>query len=186
MSVRRRAWRSATGEKEVWVVDYSDGAGKRRLKTFQRKKEADAFAAKAAVEVREGIHTPDSASITIAEAADLWLASCSGLERSTRTQYRQHINHIVPIGSVKLSRLTVPMIRAFEDQLRKDHSNAMVRKVLTSLNAIVGDAQERGLVARNVVRDLRSRRHRGKERQAESRQRGQLKIGVDIPTPPQK
>jgi integrase len=183
MSVRKRAWQTAKGEaKEAWVVDYADGAGKRRLKTFQRKKEADAFAARASIEVRDGIHTPDIASVTIAQAADLWLASCSGLERSTTTQYRQHAKlHIVPlIGSVKLSRLSVPTIRAFEDQLRQDRSNAMARKIISSLNAIVGDAQERGLVARNVVRDLRSRRKRGKDRQAASRQRGHIKIGVNV------
>jgi integrase len=37
------------------------------------------------------------------------------------------------------------------------------------------DAQERGLVARNVVRDLRSRRKRGKQAQHESRHSGKLK-----------
>jgi integrase len=183
VSVRKRTWRSATGEaKAAWIVDYTDGAGKRRQKTCARKKEADAFAAKASVEVHEGVHTADSASITIAEAADLWLASCSGLEGSTRAQYRQHKDHIVPlIGGTKLSRLTVPTIRAFEDRLRQDHSAAMVRKVLISLNAIVGDAQERGLVMRNVVRDLRSRRKRGKEKQAERRQQGHLRV-YSLPT----
>jgi len=39
------------------------------------------------------------------------------------------------------------------------------------------------LVARNVVRELRSRRREGKERRAERRQKGKLKVGVDIPTP---
>ena len=58
----------------------------------------------------------------------------------------------------------------------------MVRKVLRSLGAILADAQERGLVAQNVVHGLRHRR-RGRERRAERRQNGRLKIGVDIPTP---
>src|SRR5208282_5031823 len=39
-----------------------------------------------------------------------------------------------------------------------------------------------GFVSRNVVRDLRKARRRGAERQAERRQRGKLKVGVDIPT----
>jgi integrase len=76
------------------------------------------------------------------------------------------------------------MVRAFEDRLRADHrSPAMVRKVRASLGSIVADAQERGLVAQNVVHSLRSRRRRGKERQADRRQKGRLKVGVDIPTP---
>jgi hypothetical protein len=54
MSVRKRIWKTAKGEaKEVWVVDYMDQAGKRRLKTFKRKKEANAYRARANVEVRE-------------------------------------------------------------------------------------------------------------------------------------
>ena len=39
----------------------------------------------------------------------------------------------------------MPTIRAFEDRLRQDRSNAMVKKVIGSLGAIVGDSQERGL-----------------------------------------
>ncbi len=47
---------------------------------------------------------------------------------------------------------------------------------------MLADAQERGLIARNVVRDLRTRRTRGKERRSDRRQKGKLKVGVDIPT----
>jgi integrase len=76
MSVRKRTWKTAKGEtKEAWVVDYVDQGGKRRLKTFKRKKEADAYHARANVEVREGVHTPDSESITAEQAAGLWLES---------------------------------------------------------------------------------------------------------------
>ncbi len=74
MSVRKRAWTTSKGEqKEAWVVDYVDQAGKRRLKTFAKKKAADNFAATANVEIRAGVHTADSASMTIAEAGKLWL-----------------------------------------------------------------------------------------------------------------
>ena len=108
----------------------------------------------------------------------------AGLERATLDAYRQHLElHIVPlIGGVKLAQLTAPLVRSFEDRLRQDRSPAMVRKVLRSLGAIVADAQERGLVAQNVVHGL-SHRRRGRERRAERRQNGRLKIGVDIPTP---
>jgi integrase len=86
------------------------------------------------------------------------------------------------------------MVREFEDKLRagtpepgantaEARSQAMAKKVLGSLGAILADAQERGLVARNVVRELRSGRRRGKERRAERRQKGRLKVGVDIPSP---
>jgi integrase len=57
MSVRKREWVTPKGEaKSAWVVDYTDSKGKRRLKTFAKKEDADAFSATASVEVREGTH----------------------------------------------------------------------------------------------------------------------------------
>ncbi len=202
MSVRKRAWTTSKGvEKEAWVVDYADQAGKRRLKTFTKKKVADNFAATANVEIRAGVHTADSASITVAEAGRLWVDTAERgspgrepLERSTVAAYRQHLKlHIEPyLGNVKLSQLSAPMVREFEDKLAggvmpagaapQPRSPAMVRKVRVSLSSLLSDAQERGLVSRNVVRELRRNRTRGAERQAEKRQRGRLKVGVDIPT----
>jgi integrase len=188
MSVRKRSWVSPNGEtQEAWVVNYTDRGGARRLKTFKRKRDAEAHQAMVKAELRAGMHTPDHSSPTVAEAGQLWLRTGedAGLERTTLAYYQQHLElHIAPlIGGARLSQLTVPMVRAFEDTLRKDRSPAMVRKAIGSLGAILADAQERGLVAQNVVRGLRARRTRGKDRRAEKRQKGKLKIGIDIPTP---
>ena len=188
MSVRKRAWKTGKGtSKEAWVVDYVDQDGKRRLKTFDRKKEADDFEKTAGVEVREGTHVADSASCTVQEAGDLWIAAAesAGLERSTTAEYRAHLRlHIAPtLGATLLSKLSAPMVRGLEDKLRQDgRSPAMLRKIMGSLGALLADAQERGLVARNVVRDIRGRRARGKDRQADRRLKGRLKVGVDVPT----
>jgi integrase len=125
MSVRKRSWITAKGEsRESWIVDYADPQGTRRLKTFKQKKSADAFAAKTHTEVREGTHVADSASITVKEAAAMWLArsKSDGLEKATLMVYGQHVeHHIVPfIGLVKISQLSIPRIRAFEDRLREE------------------------------------------------------------------
>jgi integrase len=118
MSVRKRAWTTSKDEdKEAWVVDYVDQTGKRRLKTFAKKKAADNFLATVNVQIRAGNHTADSASVTIREAGRLWLETCdkAGLERSTLAAYRQHLKfHIEPyLGNVKLSQLSAPMVREF-------------------------------------------------------------------------
>jgi integrase len=185
MSVRKRTWKGPGGEpKEAWVVDYVDQHGDRHIKTFAKKRDADAHHAIVGVSVRAGTHTADSRSVTVAKAAELWLDSCeaAGLERATLTAYRQHVElHIVPVlGTLRLSQLTVPLVRGFEDRLRQDgRSPIMVRKARRSLGGILADAQERGLVGQNVVRSLRTRhRDRYKRRLA-----GKLKVGVDIPTP---
>jgi integrase len=53
MSVRKRKWKTAKGEqqREAWVVDYTDADGDRVLRTFDKKRDADAFHATAKVEV---------------------------------------------------------------------------------------------------------------------------------------
>jgi integrase len=156
--------------------------GKRHIKTFGRKKEADAYHATAAVEVRQGMHTADSVSITVTEAGERGLAACDagGVGRSTAEEYRRHLRlHITPhIGAVKLSRLTAPMVSDYRMKLReRDLSPAMVKKVLTSLSSIVADAQEAGLVAQNVVRSVTGR----KKKRTKAEQKRKLRIGVDIP-----
>lgn len=199
MSVRKRQWITGQGEnREAWVVEYTDAIGKRRRKTFKRKKEADAYDAKVRVDVRAGVHVADSASVTVAEAADLWLDACRnrGLERTTIALYADYCRcHIVPfLGKTRLSSLTRAAVRDFEDRLRRGDGPAVgrvsgprssftVKKVLVALSSLISDAQERGLVAINAVRDMRARRVRGLETRAEKRQRGKLKVGVDIPSP---
>ncbi len=186
MSVRKRTWTTGKGvEKSAWVVDYVDTKGKRRLKSFAKKKDADQFAATASVEVREGVHVADRETVTVKEAGDLWLKSCdaAGLERSTLDQYEQHLRlHIEPtIGAMKLSKLTVPAVRAFQEELReKNRSAAMIKRVTVSLGSILSDAQERGLVVRNAVHEMAKRRNGGAK--AEKRQKIRLRYGVDIPT----
>jgi integrase len=187
MSVRKRIWRRPDGEpREAWVVDYVDQHGDRHLKTFARKRDADAYHAVVAAAVRAGTHTADSKSVTVAKAGELWLESgrAAGLERVTLTAYRQQLEiHIAPwLGTLKLAQLTLPLVRAFEDRLRAEgRSPVMVRRVIRSLGALLADAQDRGLVAQNVVRS-RSRRRRGNDG-ARAESNGKLKVGVDIPTP---
>lgn len=185
MSVRKRTWTNGKGEeRQSWVCDYVDAKGKRRLKTFAKKKDADAFAATAHVEVREGVHVAERDTVTVAEAGKLWIASCeqAGLERSTIDQYRQHVDlHIDPfIGGDRLSKITVPAVRAFQDRLREDgRSPAMVKRVTVSLGSILSDAQERGLTVRNAVHEM-SKRRKGATA-AEKRQKARLRYGVDTP-----
>jgi integrase len=182
MSVRKRTWKTKSGEgREVWVVDYSDKDG-RHIETFNRKKDADARHAKIAVDIQAGTHTAKSTSITVSEAGQLWLASreAAGIERTTLTNYREHLNrHITPfIGATKLSALTTPDVRRFEDRLHAEgRSPAMVRKVLVSLSGILADAQDRGNVAQNVAH------RRGRKNGSKARQKERLEAGRDIPTP---
>jgi integrase len=47
MSVRKRTWKTAAGEeRQAWLCDYTGQSGKRHVKTFARKKDADFLEAK--------------------------------------------------------------------------------------------------------------------------------------------
>jgi integrase len=189
MSVRKRTWTTKQGEqREAWIVDYVDGQGDRHIKTFDRKKDADAYRGQVTVDIGLGVHTAPRKSVTVAEAGALWIETGENneLERATLDSYKQHINlHIIPVlGNEKLSALTTAAVRAFEDKLRiKCLSPVMRRRVIISLGSLLADAQERGLVAQNVVRSLRSTRKRKGKRGAGRREGAKPKIGVDIPTP---
>ena len=188
MSVRKRTWVTRKGEKrEAWIVQYSDRDGVDRIKTFARKKDANDYHATVRVNVRDGVHT--SGKATVAEAGKKWLDDAEDrlkrakLERATVESYRQHFDdHIKPyIGPLKLSQLTVPRVREFMDTLRLEkRSDAMIKKVIGDLGSILAEAQERGLVAQNVVRSLSTHK---KRKQSERRQKRLLKVGVDIPAP---
>jgi len=191
MSVRKRKWTTKNGEpREAWIVDYKDRDGSRCIETFDKKKDADARHAEVKVDVRAGVHIAPRKSVTVKEAGESWIkaAEGAGLERATIAQYRQHLDlHIVPfVGTVKLSELNASSVRKFADELHaaeQPRSPALIRKIIVSLGSLIADAQEQGLAARNPVRDLHRGQQRGKKRRAERRQKGKLKVGVDIPTP---
>jgi integrase len=180
MSIRKRTWKSNGSEKTAWCVDYTDQHGKRRLKTFDLKKDAEAWATNALHEVAIGVHASNP-KITVEETIALWIKHCTdeGLERSTIEQRQRHLKlHIAPfLGREKLAALTPPRVNAFLDQLRDaGRSVAMRRKILTSLSSSLAFARGRGLVAQNVATGIKLRsdeRHKAA---------GQLKAGVHFPT----
>jgi integrase len=154
--IRKRVWTTPSGEaRSAWQVDYRDGAGVRRSKQFERKREADAWLTNAAWEVSKGLHVADSQSVTVKEAADLWVktAEVNGRERGTIEQYAALRDlHIVPlIGAEKLTKLSRPKVEAFRDRLLETRSKAMTGKAVRALSSILAEGVRRGLVAQNVA-----------------------------------
>ena len=184
MSVRKRAWTAPNGEeKTAWLVDYRDGAGKRRFKQFARKKDADAWITEAAWEVSKGVHTADSQSVTVAAAADLWIKAAEGNERERGTveQYRTIARlHIVPlIGAERLSKLSRPKVERFRDQLLETRSKAMAGKAVRALSRIIGEAQRRGLVAQNVASAVKVTRQARDKPKIEIPSKGELRAMLE-------
>ncbi|HEY2532838.1 MAG TPA: tyrosine-type recombinase/integrase [Xanthobacteraceae bacterium] len=174
MSVRRRKWTTRTGEqKESWIVDYADQAGKRHLQTFDRKKEAEAYHDKVRTDVRRGTHFASSTSPTVPEVAASWLkrVEANGRERGTLDTYRQHVRiHILPyFGVTKLAQLNPTKIEAYRDDLLEQLSRPMARKVLSTFRSIMKAAKCTHLTADVSIAASKRSEHK-------------LEVGRDIPT----
>lgn len=169
-TIKKRSWLTPKGEtREAWRLRYVDGQGRERSKQFTKKGDASAYLTKVGWELSQGTHTADSASVTVAKAADLWIerAQHNDLERSTIKSYKEIAAlHIVPfLGKEKLSKLTMPAVQAFVDALLVSRSKAMAGKAVRALASIISEAQRRGLVAQNVakgVKVIRSKREKKK------------------------
>lgn len=141
-------------ERVAWVVDYTDQDGDRHIKTFELKKDADRYDAKARNEVNDGTHIADSKSATVAEACDEWLASCRarGLKPSSIARNAQHVRlHIKQhLGRHKLSSINHRTVDSFGNLLvEQGKSRALKNAVMISLGSVFAHAK----IGRNPVRE---------------------------------
>jgi integrase len=171
-------------------VRYRDADGKQRLKTFETKREADLWAAQATLDLDDGIHVPDRASVTVSIAAGLWLArkrAKKNEEEGIDVEGGYPRLHIEPatvpagtpngwrgkFGDLKLAKLTSPIVDAFGLRLLETKSLYVARRALRTLRSIIRDARRRGLIKHNPAE--------GVTIDEKPREKAPLRIGVDIP-----
>ena len=164
-TVKKRRWMTKSGEsREAWRLSYTDRDGARHHKQFALKGQADAERVKVEAELASGLHTPDANSVTVAEAAKIWLVSREGegCDRSTLKTYGEIVNrHIVPhLGKEKLSRLSAPRVVEFRDELLLNRSHSIASKSVRHLSMILIEAMQRGMVAQNVARSVKVKKPR--------------------------
>ena len=141
-----------------WQADYRDMNGRRRRKLFNRKSDADDWLHRTKVAVADGVHVAAADSLTVSQAAALWLDTCeneNALAAATMRQYKQHVKNYIEspefgIGAVRLTSLTAGRVKQFFGDVVKNRSRIMAEKTLKSLRGILSDAQVRGKVAVNV------------------------------------
>ena len=183
MSIRKRTWKTSKGEsKEAWIVDYADAAGKRRQKTFDNKKERSGRLSGAGESrCRRGSPRTGQHEHHGRGGGGSWLTTCRGreLERATLEGYERHAQmHIAPaIGTMKLSRLTAPLVRQFEDNLRAGGRRRRWSGGPGLPRVDLGRRAEAALCLAMPFA-IFANRTKGAERRADRRQKGKLKIGV--------
>lgn len=160
-SVRKRKWTHNGVDREAWIVNYTDQAGKRRLKTFDKKKDADKFRTQVEVEIERGVHVPDRETFTVRYAAEQMLidfekrvkigdftkASLHNLESKLRI-------HIVPrFGGVLLTELKAADIQDWVDDLRLRYKANSVADIYKYLFQLLSFAVRRKFLVVNPLRD---------------------------------
>lgn len=141
------------------VIDLpSDANGKRRQKTttHDTKREAQAWLAKTAQELRAG-EVYDT-TVSVAEYLAEWLNGKQALRPSTRVDYERHIRDIfIPeLGHLRLLDLRPHHIDAIFHRLAEGNryrerpvGAQTMHRVLATLNSALNAAVRRGLIRRN-------------------------------------
>ena len=145
--VRKRTWISGGKEKTRWVADYFDQDGKRHIKTFELKRDADDWLSKTQVEVKEGVHTPDHNSITVNDAINLWAKNKEiYCRRSSMETFSNNIGRLRSAGidNVKLSRLTEQNVWNFFEDVAREVTPSAAHRALEAFKELVKFAKRGG------------------------------------------
>jgi integrase len=163
-TITRRTWTTPSGAtRTAWLLTYVDSKGTRRRRNFERKRDAETERIRVEGEIAEGVHVADRASITVVDAAKAFLKDFEALvedgkrERTTLEMYDQHVRlHLAPfaVAGIKLSRLTGPDCAEYGTELEASRSDAMARRVFTTLRTILKFAIRNGWTKVNVARDV--------------------------------
>jgi integrase len=182
MSIRKRTWKTGSGEERTaWVLDFFDGGGKRRHETFARRKDAEQRQAQVRLDITRGATIPVRDK-TIGQIADDWLDHLreDRREQSTINNYEQHLRlHILPaMGRQKIGKFGEEVIAAFRKHLQgrvdgndQKMTRTLARSVWVTFKSLLRHARLAHL-AQNVKgfsRDPRAKR--------------KLEIGKDVPSP---
>ena len=166
-SVKKRRWTHKGVTKEAWVLRYSDHGGKKRLKTFATKKDADKHRTKIQIELEGGFHVADAASMTIREAGEKWLDVCE-LRMKLKDRMARHTaegygicarKHIYPfIGSLTLAKLTAPIVQQWVYDLAQHPTEPrgfmLIKYAVACLRGLLTEALRQGCIGQNVVKNV--------------------------------
>ena len=136
------------GRKSPYRVYWEDKfSGKTRTKSFQRRKQAQAFLE--SIGSKDNIISMSDPNTTVAEALDRWytLSTTTGrggrepVVTSTSSKYLLHSKIIAEIiGQQKLCELTKRQCNDFRDNLLNRYSRPYAKKILTSFKSALNQA----------------------------------------------
>jgi integrase len=142
---------------ETWEVDHywfdSDGKRRRKLKTFDKYKDAVTYEKEALAQVQKREFIAPS-KVTVGERAEAWLEkrfANGNYERATRVERENYVHHyIVPaFGSMPIQNLSVERIEKQAGEWNKKVAAMVVNRVLRTLTDIMAEAKRYGVIKDN-------------------------------------
>ncbi len=164
-SVRKRKWEHKGVEQEAWVVSYTDLGGKRRLKTFEKKKDADRYRTQVEVEIERGTHTAASESVAFSIAVEAFLKECDkrvqmrDITLGTLKNYESNFKvAITPyFAKVKMCDVSADLVQAFVNEMRLRYQPATIHGHYMTLTTLMSFAVRRRWMKFNPLRDQPAR-----------------------------
>jgi integrase len=157
-SVAKRVWKYKGEKRECWVVRYTDKSGKKHLKTFESKKNADSFRNKISFDLERGEHIGSSGDMKFNDVLEPFLRHCEArvavgndLRGQTLRTWRRLIKKSIQpkFGSYRLRDVTLREMQAWFDALVLDETRPIKRASLelrlTILRAIFRYVEKNGL-----------------------------------------
>jgi len=161
-SVRKRVWVHKGEPKTAWVVDYRDADGKRRLETFAKKRDADAFVQRSTVEMHSGTHVAKSRAVTVKRLCADYVTSLENKKTDGGTLSNAYLSSIASgirsainpsIGHVPTTELSVADVESMVDFMRgKGVGPITVRMRLKTLMRVLEFGIRRGCCGKNPAR----------------------------------
>jgi integrase len=145
----------------VYIVWWKDEARQSHNKTFEKKRDAEAFEAKVKLAKRRGeLDDLDAGRESLSSFVSEWwrLHAERHLTEKTRRQYRDWLDrHVVPeLGSHQLRRLTPLLLQEWSDSLLASGvGSESVRKMLGMLQGILERAVTWGRIKVNPARAVK-------------------------------
>jgi integrase len=152
-------------KRDVWLVDYLDGAGVRHRLTAKTREQAEGLLAEKITESRQAqpVDSTDR-NITLAEYGARWLAAAaSELKPRTVASYDQLFRlHIEPtLGALKLREIQRAHVKNLLTQKRQaELSKNTVRLIRACLSTMLAEALDDGLLKANPAVSASRRRGR--------------------------
>jgi integrase len=141
-----------------WVVDYRDGGGVRRWRTFPTKREAEDHLAEIIPGSRQRRQTVVPVTITLDHYAERWLhLIASTVKPRTLTSYAGMLRlHLLPaFGAWRVQYLDKGTIKSLlADKLATGRSRNTVRILHATLRALLGAAVDDGVIPVNPAEKL--------------------------------